>query len=301
MDGTTLLRELRQALQEGSDSSWLDTKTSYSYLYQAACNTAKRARIPRTTQTITTVADTSTYYLNGDFLDLYLMDDDNKEFIKYYDTSNYHFINMVSYDSIILANQTTSVLIPSAFTIIPAAQLTVYTGAVTSDGATSAGECTLTATAATFTNVFAGDFVHNTTDGSNGVVVYKTSDTALITALFDGTNDDWTSTDVYRVHPQARFQIVFDPPPSTKDHTITVYYVQKPTPVYSSFRRYNFPDEWTTILAQYAAWLYKYRDREPGFGDAFYKNWDYTLRRYAGVLNAGLERRGLRLNLMKRS
>jgi hypothetical protein len=304
MDGTTLLRQLRQILSETSDSTWLDTKSSYDYLYDAVCTTSKRVRIPVTTQSITTVASQTPYYLNGDFLDLYLTDDSNKKFIKYYDGASYHWIYQESYDSIILGNQTAVVSIPSSFAIIPAPQIVAYTGTVTSSGALANGECTLTDSGATFTNAFVGDIVHNTTDLSNGIVVSKTSNTALVTALFDGTENDWdfiSTGDGYRVHPQQRFYLVLDPPPKTAGHVMTVYYVQKPTPVYSNFRRYNFPDDWSPFIVSYAAWKYKYRDREPQFGDTLYRAWDTGVRMAARTLNAGTERRGFGVNFIKRA
>ena len=57
MDGATLIRELRQILTEGSDSRWLDLKSCYDYLWEAACITADRTTAFTTTQTITTVAN----------------------------------------------------------------------------------------------------------------------------------------------------------------------------------------------------------------------------------------------------
>jgi hypothetical protein len=40
----------------------------------------------------------------------------------------------------------------------------------------------------------------------------------------------------------------------------------------------------------YAAWLYKYRDREVNYGDAFFKYWDRAVREYNSVLNKSMNR-----------
>jgi hypothetical protein len=117
--------------------------------------------------------------------------------------------------------------------------------------------------------------VHNTTDGSHGYVVALSSATAVVTALFYGTDNDWTNGDAYIINPQHRYEIYLDPPPSTNGHSIYVPYVKRPAPVFSAYRFYTFPSGYDNVLVHYAAWLYKYRDKEPSYGDGFYKYWDY--------------------------
>jgi hypothetical protein len=189
------------------------------------------------------------------------------------------------------------VSIPSDFTIKDLDPLTRYTGTTTLAGDISNGECTLTDTLATFTNVYPGDIVHNTTDGSHGVVIVKTSNTALVTCLFGGTNNEWTLADAYIIVPKRRYKLIVDPPSLTSGHTITVPYVPKPTPVYSLYRSYNLPSE--IDLASYAAWLYRYKDREPNFGDTFYKVWDASVRRAAHNDADATRKKGFRVNLIK--
>ena len=301
MDGVTLLRNLRQILSETSTGTWLDTKSSYDFLYQAAVKTTERTNAITSTQTITTVADQSAYTLNGDFLKLYLMDDQNRYFIKYYNGSGTYWIYWASYDSIVLANNTTATSVPSVFSIRDASEISRLTGTVTSAGALSNGEATLTDSAAPFTNVYTGDQVHNTTDSANGIVIVKTSTSVLITAMFDGTDNDWDSSDAYIIMPQMRFQLVLDPPSSTSGHTITVHYVQKPAPVYSSFRSYKLDSRLKNALVNYAAWLYKYRDRNPNFGDTFYRIWDTEIRQFARQLNKTRGGPTFGVNFIKRS
>ena len=301
MDGATLTRELQQLLSETSSGTWLDTKSNYDYLYEAALTTADRINAFSTSATITTVADDLDYYLPADFLKLYLTDKTNRSFIKYNNGSDDYFIYFKPYEEIILADNDDSVAIPSEFSIIDAPALTQITGTTTSAGAVANGECTLTDTAGGFSTatVNVGDFVQNTSDGSHGIILAITSTTALVTALFGGTNNDWTSGDAYIINPQGRFQLILDPPPSTSGHTITVYHIQRPAPVYSPKRSYRFAPHYKRPLINYAAWLYKYRDSEPNFGDAFYKYWDNSVRRFGTTLNQAMKRTQLKVNMIR--
>lgn len=303
MDGTTLLRELRQCLGESSDTAWLDKKTSYDYLYEAACATAERTNILTGTQSITTVASTRTYNLNPDFLRIQLTTDEEQPFIKYNDGSDDYFIYQVSYDSIITGDNDDDVDIPSGFAITNADEQTRLTGTCTSTGTLTNEESNLVKSSAPFANVKVGDIVHNTTDSSSGYVVALSSSTTVTTALFGGTNNYWTSGDAYILTPQPRFQIVLDPPPADSSDTITVYYCKRPNPVYSGYRAYHFPINFKGALVKYAAWLYKYRDREPNYGDAWFKFWDAQVRLYGRSVNKaiGPPRRGFRVIMKKTS
>jgi len=303
MDGATLTRELTGLLGESSGSSYLDSKSTYDYLYEAAVVTVQRTDCLTGTQTITTVAEQRDYYLDADFMKLYLTDSQNRMFIKYNNGSADSFIYPITYDSIILGDNDTSQSIPSSFTVRDATPIATVSSTVTSDGAASGGVCTLTDTASNFTTlkVSVGDFVNNVSDVSHGVVVAITSATALVTALFAGSNNDWTSGDSYHIHPQGRFYLTLDPPPSTSSHTITVYYVKKPAPVYSSYYSYKLPMSYKSALVQYAAWLYKYRDREPNYGDAWFKYWDLNVRRIGREMNAARMTKSFRVNFIKRA
>lgn len=274
MDGKELKRRLRQLLNEDSDSEWLDTRTTFDFLYEAAEEFVNKTHCLKGSQTITTVADQTDYNLNVDFLKLFLKDTSGNYRIKYGDNS---FIVWKEENDIIYGNRTTSVSLPDAFTISNADLPSSVTGTATSIGAATGGLSVLTDTAADFTNVEAGDSINNTTDGSSGVVLSKTSTTVLETALFGGTADDWSSSDAYTIQPQGRYKLVLDPPPSSAE-TITVNYIKRPTPVYSDYQAYSFIDKHATALIKYAFMLYKYRDLEPGMGDAMYRFWDSALR-----------------------
>ena len=303
MDGKLLLRELKDLLNEADDSGWFSDFSGYNYLYQAAIEFVSRTKCLRTTQAITTVADQSAYPLNVNFLQLYLRDPSQRNFIKLNDGSSDYFVFYRDYGTIYFSNNTTSIQNPDYFTIsdYPALSSRI-TGTATANGAASGGECTLTDTAGNFTNANVGDVVHNTTDGSHGIILSKTSATAIVTALFEGTDNDWDSGDAYVIQPQGRNQVILDPPPSVSGYTITVPYVERPAPVYSDYGIYRFPAEYSTALVKYAYWLYKYRDSEPKFGDAMYQYFERQVRGFGyGVTDRLRRTSSIRVNLRARN
>ena len=297
MDGYTLTRQLREILQEPSGSAFLDDQTSYDYLFQAACEFNLRTALVSGTQVITTVANDSTYDLNTDHQRLALQDEEAKYFIKYNDGTTDSMLFLKDYSEAYYENNTTAVSIPDDFSVIYVDPPDSISGSCLSDGSASNGECTLTGT--TFANATVGDQVHNVTDGSHGIVISKTSNTQLVTALFGGNSNDWASGDTYVVTPNGRYQLVLNPKPLTSGHTITVPYIKRPNPVYSLYRSYPFRTEHGPLLVKYAAWLYKYRDREPNYGDAFYKYFDAECRKYGSGINRGLQRGELKINFIK--
>lgn len=302
MDGKEALYRLRLLLDETTGAGFLDDRTSYSYLWDAATEFATRSESLKSSQAITTVASTTAYVLNADFMHLYMKDDSGNLFVKYYDGTTYRFINFEPYSSIIHDNQTTAVTIPSRFTIIDKPALySRVTGTATSAGAASGGEATLTDTAADFSNVNEGDTIHNTTDRSDGYVLSKTSSTVIVTALFGGSGNDWASSDAYTIQPQGRLQLVLDPPPSTAGHTVTVEYVQRPMPVFSDYGIYRFQTQYMDAIVKYAAFIYRYKDQEPDFGNAFFQLFDRSARQNKYSTDKSLVRTGLSVNLKKRA
>lgn len=303
MDGKSLSDKLAIIIQESiTTSAFLDSRATYGYLYEAALEFCRRTQCLTGTQTITTVADQAAYDLNADFLSLYIVNSFNELSVKYNDGTSDYWLVFRPYESVYYTNDTTSVLIPSLFSLRDKQSLaSKIASTATAVGASAYGECTLTDSTAPFTNVSVGDEVHNITDGSDGVVIVKTSTSALVTCLFGGTNNDWTSSDAYVIVPQGRKQIVLSPPPSTASHTVTVEYIQKPDPVYSFYRTYRFDATYEDALVKYAAWMYKYRDRDPNFGDAFYKLWEEKLRKASSDTRRQLSRNNMKVNFNKRS
>ncbi len=299
MDGWTLTRDVRELLNEASTSTFLDSKTTYDFLYEAACDLNARIKGLTNVQTITTVDGTNAYDLNNDFMGLYIKDSDGNLMLKLNNGTSDYWLKWTDYSSIYTANNSDEVAIPDSFTVKDASLASRITGTTTSDGAASNGECTLTDSTAPFTDVTVGDLVHNTTDGSHGVVVALSSTSAVITALFDGTNNDWSSSDAYIITPRGRYSIVLDPTPSTSGYSLYVPYIQKPDPVYSYYRSYRFPEVFRFALVKYACWLYKYKDREPNYGDSWYKYYESTSRGNKFIHDSAVNSRKLKVHLKR--
>lgn len=301
MDGKSALRSLRILLNEDSNSDFLDTRASYEHIWLASKEFADRSNCLTSTQSITTVANQAQYTLNADFMKMYLRNSDNNHYVKYNNGSADQFILFQDKEDAIYQNSTASVEIPSKFYIEDDPNLdSQISSTATAAGTSSGGVCTLTDSTAPFADVSVGDIVHNITDGSDGYVVSKTSTSVLITALFDGTNNDWTNADAYIIQPQGRLRLVFNPPPSTSGHTVTVYYVQKPSPVFSDYYVYRFQEQYMFGIINFAAFLYKYKDRIPNFGDKFYAIFENAVRKASNTLNQSFLRQGFKVNLKGR-
>lgn len=280
MDGKNLTRRTLQILNEASTAAIIDSRTTYDYLYDGAKDFVVRTKCMTNEQTITTVASTSDYVLNWNYLGLFFRQNE-RHWIKYYNGSSYTFIEYRSYDDIYYENDTTAVSIPSYFTIMDYRSLySQVTGTANADGAATGGKCTLTTAAATFTNVTPGDIIHNTTDGSVGVVVTYTSTTSIAVCLFGGTNNDISNADAFVIQPKPRWRLIFSPPPSTAGHYAYVPYLEAPNPVYSDYDVYRIAFDYTEALANYAAWRYKFKDKQFDYADNFYATYLKEVDKY---------------------
>jgi len=273
MDGKDLRRRLRHLLNTVEGDPFLDTRSSYDFLYAAACRWVIETECLTAEQSITTAKNQAGYALSGDFLALYLEQDDDF-FLKYYDASDYTFIPFRPYEDVIVDNNTTSAT-PASFTISDDQTLDdLISDTADNDGGSAVGsKATLTMDTEVFADVTPGDIIHNTTDGSDGVVVKVASTKILEVCLFGGTDNEIDTSDAFIIQPKKRMKLILDPPPDTDGHTVTVYYLQKPAPVYSDYDVYSISYDYADAFAKYAAWLYKYRDQVPDFGDAFYQHW----------------------------
>jgi len=116
VDGKDLLRRYKQLLHIAStDTDW-DEMTAYDNLYAAAKEWVIQTECLTATQTITTIANTAGYTLNGDYLSMYLKHND-RYFFKYNDGTTDYFLYFKPYEDVIFDNQTTAALIPSNFTL----------------------------------------------------------------------------------------------------------------------------------------------------------------------------------------
>lgn len=294
MDGKDLLRRYKELLHIKSTDTDFDERTGYDYLYAAAREWVIQTECLTATQSITTTANVATYTLNGDFLSLYLKEND-RFYLKYNDGTDDYFIYFKPYQEVIFDNNTTGISVPSYFTITDDPTLDTLiskTSGAADGGSAAGGKSTLTFSTAIFGDVTPGDIIHNIDDVSDGVIL-STESTAKIleTALFGGTDNEWDIDDSFIIQPRRRFLLQFDPPPSTASHTVTFYYLRKPRPVYTDYDVYEIAYEYGDVLCKYAAWLYKYRDQEPQFGDAFYKYWDMQIKKYRRLTRKGLAQR----------
>ena len=308
LDGKNLKNTLYYLVNEPTSSGFLDEKTAFDFLYEAALEYNRITETLHGSQDITTIAETSSYALNPDFQGIRLYDTFNNLLVKYYDASTeaYSFIPFRPYEQIYQALNTTSTEVPSNFSITDGETTGVeVTGTCTTDSTeTTGGAKILTDSAGLFTTtdvVAVGDTIHNTTDSSVGIILKVVSATVLWTSLFYGTDNDWDESDAYVIVPQIRKKLIVDPLSKTAGDTITVLHVRKPIPVYTDRGMYPFDSSAAFALTKYAAWLFKYRDREPDFGDAFYKFWLQTVVAAAGRENKSYDRSKFRVNFVKRS
>jgi hypothetical protein len=140
------------------------------------------------------------------------------------------------------------------------------------------------------------------TNSRTGVVLSILSATALKVALYDSNGDPvaCASNDSYVIQPQGRQEIYFEPPPSTSNHLVTVNYLSLPDPVYSDYGTYRFSQKGMEAIIKYAAWLYKYRDAEPDFGDMLYVMFDREVRDYHQRFRPRIRKRGFNVNMKVR-
>jgi hypothetical protein len=303
MDGKRLSRQLRQMMNEESGSNYLDSFTTFDLLNQAAMKLNEKIEHIQTSETLTTVADQDSYTLDADYIRLTILNGKGRELIRYSDGSTFYYIPRVDED-LSFRNKTyttTSVSIPDSFDIVyDDTEDTQVTGTATSTVAKVSGKTTLNDTAADFSDVEPHDTIHNTTDGSMGVVISKTSTTVLVVALFDGTANDWTSGDAYVIQPQAKYKLVLTPPPSTANESVIVPYLKRPKPVYSDYDQFQFPIQYMDAIVFYAVGFYKYRHQMNAEGNMWFGHADNLVRQYNKSHNTSLGKRRISVNLKKK-
>lgn len=295
MDGRTLSRKLARVLREDPDTSgFVDPRTTFDLLFQAVAEYVARTQCIHSVDTVTTVAGTKDYLLSSDYLGMYMRDDDDYGFIRYTPlglstaTNIRETTEAKAFENNLLANAA----MPGGFYVTDyrTARANV-TGNATATGSVSGGKTVLSG--AGFTGaVSAGDVIHNTAKSSDGVVTSVLSNTQLNCALFGGTSQFFTNGEAYVIVPQGRFQLSLDSPPAATGDTIVIPYVKRPDPVYSDFESYNLPVQDDLPLVCYAAFLYKYRDQEPNFGDRYYLQWDRAVRLAGRQRNKAMGRTG---------
>lgn len=295
MDGRTLSRGLARILNEDPDTSgFMHQRTSFDLLFQAMCEYIIRTQTSHSSQTITTVSGTSDYLLNADYLGLYMKDANdfyvvdfttaagNKSVIRYKDESEKFGQTPM--------NQAT----PGGFYVTD--YRTAMSKVAVTIGATGSDFKAAGTGAGFLAGASVGDTIHNTTTGAYGVVTKVTSDVLLECGMFDGSSAIAGSGYVI---PQGRFQLSLDNPSQNDGDTITLPYIRRPAPVYTYYDSYRLSPQDTTPLVYYAAFLYKYRDREPNYGDKWFMVWDRHVRLSGRQQNKAVGRTGFKVSFKR--
>jgi len=93
---------------------------------------------------------------------------------------------------------------------------------------------------------------------------------------------------------------VCDQPCLTVSETITVHFVQRPTPVYTDYGTYRFPGQYSHGLVRGAAWIMKYRDRDIEGGDTWAKAFERAVNQANMVGRGTFQKRGYKVHMRKR-
>ena len=101
MDGKESLDQLYDLLSEDTDSNFITRRMALVKLNEAAYEFVERTNCLKSTQTITLVADQSTYSLNTNFMKLYLKNKENRLYIKYNDGNYTSFNTWKDYEDIV--------------------------------------------------------------------------------------------------------------------------------------------------------------------------------------------------------
>jgi hypothetical protein len=280
MDGKTLTSRTLQLLNEVSTSAIINSRATFDFINDAARDWVIKTECLTAEDTLTTVASQAGYVLKADYLGLYLKQN-NRFYVKFYDGSNYTFIDFREYTEVYYGNDTTAVDVPGYFTIADYGSLYAQvTGTASAAGSATGGRCLLTTLTDKFTNVSAGDQIHNTSDGSSGVVLSVTDAKNIYIALFGGTDNDITNADAFVIQPRGRMKLILDPPPATAGYYVYVPYLQAPDPVYHDYGVFRINFDYTEAFANYAAWRYKYKDKAFDYGDKFYAAYLLEVNKY---------------------
>jgi hypothetical protein len=307
MVGLDYQSRLNQLLSESVGSYWVDKKTGFDFLFEAAKDFAKEVKSIHDTQTITTVAGTLDYRLKPNFMEILTQDGYGNKIVPLDNSGERSWLKRVGYGKILYENTTTPST-PTEFAITDAPVDSRITGTTTSAGVSSGGESILTDASASFiTTVNIGDSVVNPTSGKYyvGTVLSVSSNTALVTAMFNISSSQssyasWGIGDTYYIEPHASYTLVISPPPSTTGTTITLSYLCFPNPVYSDYGSYSFATGYEEALLKYAVWLYKYRDTKANQGDALYRYYDQQLRKAKNIHKSATTPPGFKISFIKR-
>ena len=198
MDGKDSIRRLRQVLDEESTGTWLDDRTSYDFIWEAAKEFVQRTRCLSGYYEFKTVANQANYVLPVDYLGLFLKDGNDRFFLKFSDGSGNTSIYYRDYQDIRRLNNVQTYDIQQG-TLTTAATTLQDTGQDFSDWETSSGNAGYMVV---FTNTVGTEFwaylgaASTTTNADDTVAVY--SDLAMGSTGWNGGTPSGTAS-FYRI------------------------------------------------------------------------------------------------------
>lgn len=90
-------------------------------------------------------------------------------------------------------------------------------------------------------------------------------------------------------------------PVPSQEITVQILYIPHHPAISSDSDTINLPDAFKFPLACYVAWMYKYRDRAPDYGDRLYMVFENELRRYMSLYITRLRRPVIKWHWLRRN
>ena len=280
MNAYSIISKVYTLINESSTSTFLDESTTYELLNTALREFARRTQLYVKSSSISIVSGTSSYTLPDDFLKFFVKSQDDYVQPSIYYNNNK--ITYIDYSTYISYDTTETADIPANYTLNFTYPDNLISGTATSSSTLSNGEVNLVDTSKSFTKSLVGATVHVTHSSvtCNGYVIAYNSSTSLTIATIPSTSI--SSGDSYLISPPPTNTITFYPTPSSS-FTLPIYYTPSFPPIYSPYRPIPLPNDMLIPIACFICWLYKYKDREPAYGDKYFAIYETAVRRYSPV------------------
>ncbi len=283
MDAHSIISKVYSLINEATTSTFIDDATTYEFLNSALREVVRRTQLFIKEATIKITAGQKSYPLPNDFLKFFAKtDDDYAEPALYYNSNKITYIDYGTYLSL---DRSATARIPTNYTLNFSYPASSITGTTTSNATPNNGEVQLVSASGNFSSSLIGGAVHVTHNSVtyNGYVVEYVSPTVLVVATQPSTSI--SAGDPYVISPPPTNIITFYPTPSENFDLPISYYHTLP-PIYSPFRSIPIPQDLLIPIACYICWLYKYKDREPVYGDKYFLIFESGIRRLAPVKTA---------------
>ena len=283
MDAQTIISKVYSLINEADSSTFIDEATTYELLNAALREVVRRTQLFIKQSTINILAGQASYTLSYDFLKFFARStDDYAEPVIYYKNNK---ISYIDYGTYLGLDKSVTAKIPTNYTLNFNFPRSAIRGLASSNATPTNGEVRLTDIAQSFKESIVGGTVHLTHAGTtyNGYIVEYVSPTTLIIATQPSI--PITVGDGYVISPPPTNMITFYPTPS-EDFDLDIYYYHTLPPIYSPYRSIPIPQDLLIPVACYICWLYKYKDREPAYGDKYFMIFEAGIRRYAPIKTA---------------